>query len=126
MLKGLENFNVGTPYTYNIALYNANANLGADTIIQDSVNEITGDGYDEGGKELVIIPPASSGSTAYVSFQPVIWTPARFTARGALIYNASTGYAVAVLNFGADKTANGTFTITFPTADANNAILRIS
>jgi hypothetical protein len=33
-----------------------------------------------------------------------------------------------VLDFGADKTSTSanTFTITFPTADANNAILRIS
>ena len=27
MLKGLENFNAGTPYTYKIALYNALADL---------------------------------------------------------------------------------------------------
>jgi hypothetical protein len=31
-----------------------------------------------------------------------------------------------VLDFGADKTATTTFTVTFPTADASNAIIRIS
>jgi hypothetical protein len=31
---------------------------------------------------------------------------------------------VAVLNFGSDKTATNTFTMTFPTADASNAIIR--
>jgi len=126
LLKGLENFAVGTPYFYAIALYNANANLDASTIAYTTTNEITGAGYTTGGKTLSIIPPASSGSTAYVSFQPVVWTPASFTCRGALIYNSTTGAAVAVLNFGADKTATNSFTISFPTADASNAIIRLS
>ena len=127
LLKGLENFAVGTPYFYAIALYNANANLGAETTSYSSnPNEVQGGGYYEGGQDLIIIPPASSGSTAYVSFQPVTWNPASFTCRGALIYNAVTYAAVAVLNFGSDKTATNSFTITFPTADAANAIIRIS
>jgi hypothetical protein len=49
--------------------------------------------------------------------------------RGALIYNDSaTGDpAVAVLDFGGDKTAtSGTFTIQFPTANASDAIIRIA
>jgi len=51
------------------------------------------------------------------------------TARGAVIYNdtASGDPAVAVLDFGGDKTAtSGTFTIQFPTANASSAILRIA
>jgi hypothetical protein len=126
LLKGLENFAVGTPYFYAIALYDANANLGAGTLEYTGDNEVVGEGYYPGGLELSIIPPASSGSTAYVSFQPVVWTPASFTCRGALIYNAVTYAAVAVMNFGSDKTATNSFTITFPTADASNAIIRIS
>jgi hypothetical protein len=31
-----------------------------------------------------------------------------------------------VLNFGSDKTAANSFTVTFPTADASNAIIRLS
>jgi hypothetical protein len=126
LLKGLENFAVGTPYTYKIALYDASANLGADTTAYTTEGEINSGGYLGGGQTLSIIPPAYSGSTAYVSFNTVTWVPAIFTCRGALIYNATTGAAIAVLNFGADKTARNTFTITFPTADANNAILRLS
>ena len=55
------------------------------------------------------------------------------TARGALIYNTTTGGgasttdSVVVLDFGADKTAtSGDFTIQFPAADASNAIIRIA
>ena len=126
LLKGLENFTLATPYVYKIALYNANATLDATTTAYTTSNEITGTGYTAGGRTLVLIPPASSGTTAFVSFNNVTWTPASFTCRGALIYNSTTGAAVAVLNFGADKTAKNSFTITFPTADASNAIIRIS
>ena len=126
LLSALENFAVGTPYTYKIALYTANASLDATTVAYSATNEVVGTGYTAGGQALTVIPPASSGSTAWVSFSTVTWTSASFVCRGALIYNATTGAAVAVLNFGSDKVASGNFTITFPTADASNAVIRIS
>lgn len=126
LLKGAENFTLASPYVYKIALYDANADLSASTVEYSSANEVSGSGYTAGGRTLVIIPPAYSGSTAYVSFNDVTWDPASFTTRGALIYNSTTGAAVAVLNFGSDKTAVNSFTVTFPTADASNAIIRIS
>lgn len=126
LLKGAENFTLATPYTYKIALYDANATLGADTNTYTTSHEITGTGYTAGGRTLVIVPPISSGTTAFVTFNNVTWNPANFSANAALIYNATTGAAVAVLNFGETKTAVSTFTVTFPTADASNAIIRIS
>ena len=128
LLKGLENFNTGTTYTYKIALYTASATLNAATLVYTSDNEVTGGGYTVGGKVLSPTVPTSTinSTTAFVSFANVTWSPASFTARGALIYNSTTGAAVAVLDFGADKTAVNTFTVTFPTADASNAIIRIS
>ena len=125
-LSGLENFASGTPYAYKIALYTALANLSYETLAYTTDGEISGTGYTVGGKTLVSIVPATSGEVAYISFQSAVWTPASFTARGALIYNSTTGAAVAVLDFGADKTATNTFTVTFPTADATNAIIRFS
>jgi hypothetical protein len=127
-LSGLENFAVGTPYTYKIALYTAFANLDSSTTAYSTTNEIAGTGYTAGGLALTVIPPASSDTaqTAFVSFLPAIWNPASFTTRGALIYNSTTGAAVAVLNFGSDKVATSTFTIQFPTADATSAIIRYS
>ena len=129
LLSGLENFAAGTPYSYKIALYDALANLDNSTTVYTTTNEVVGDGYVAGGKDLTIIVPNSSTSanTAWVSFQTVQWALSSFTCRGALIYNATTNAAVAVLNFGSDKTVtNGTFTVTFPVADATNAIIRIS
>ena len=128
LLKGLENFTASSPYVYKIALYNANAELGNSTLAYTTVNEITGTGYTAGGK---VLTPVSLGydntnNTAFVSFENVTWNPASFTTRGALIYNSTTNAAIFVLNFGSDKTPNSTFTVTFPTADSTNAIIRIT
>ena len=125
-LSGLENFAAGTSYVYKIALYTASADLSYETTAYTTSNEVSGTGYTAGGEILTPIVPASSGQTAYVSFNNVTWTGASFTARGALIYNSTTGAAVAVLDFGNDKTATSTFTVTFPTAGATTAIIRFS
>lgn len=127
-LSGLENFAAGTTYTYKIALYSSFADLGPSTLAYSTTNEITGTGYTAGGKVLTPIAPASDNQnqTAYVSFQNAVWNPASFTCRGALIYNATTGAAVAVLDFGSDKTATNTFTVTFPADNSSNAVIRFS
>lgn len=126
VLKGLENFNTGSSYTYKIALYTAAANLGPATTVYTSDGEVSGTGYTATGQTLSPTVPSSGGTTAFVSFANVTWSPASFTARGALIYNSTTGAAVAVLDFGSDKVAANTFTVTFPTADASNAIIRFA
>lgn len=125
-LSGLENFAVGTSYVYKIALYTAAADLSPDTLIYTSNGEITGTGYTATGKILTVIPPATSNNVAYVSFDDVTWNPAAFTTAGALIYNSTTGAAVAVLSFGSNKTATNTFTITFPADTSSDAIIRFS
>jgi len=125
-LSALENFAVGTPYTYKIALYTANATLNQSTLIYTTTGEVVGTGYTAGGKTLTVIPPQTDDYTAYLSFANVTWSPASFTVRGALIYNSTTNAAVAVLDFGADKTPTTSFTITFPTNNATNAVIRFS
>ena len=126
LLKALENFNTGSPYVYRIALYTAVANLNADTLLYTTDGEITGTGYTAGGELLYPTVPVSSDGVAYISFANVTWNPANFTCRGALIYNGTTGAAVAVLNFGSDKTATTTFMVTFPTATSTSAVIRIN
>jgi hypothetical protein len=130
-LSGLENFAAGTSYVYKIALYTSLADLTPDTVAYSTTGEIIGTGYTAGGKILTVsqIPTYdASNDTAFVSFSNVTWNPASFTTRAALIYNSTTGAAVAVLDFGSDKTntAAGTFTVTFPAATATTSILRIS
>jgi len=124
LMQGVHNFDTDT---FNIALYTSAATLGADTTAYSTANESAASGYTAGGNTLTVsTTPTSSGTIAFVSFANTEWTSA-LTARGALIYNSSkSNKAVAVLDFGADKTSATTFTITFPTADATNAVVRIS
>jgi hypothetical protein len=128
LLRGTENFTSSSPYVYKIALYTANADLGPTTTAYFSVNEIVGTGYVAGGKILVPIAPGVDqvNNTAFISFVDPVWNPAAFTTRGALVYNSTTGAACFVLDFGSDKTASTTFTVTFPAATSTNAILRIT
>ena len=134
LLQGVHNFGPTTPNTFKIALYTAAANLDATTTIYTATNEVVGTGYTAGGNTLVISTSPTSGNnsanipTAFVSFSNTSWASSTITARGALIYNSTQGNkSVAVLDFGSDKTtANTTFLITFPSADASSAIVRIS
>ena len=128
LLSGLENFSSTTPYTYKIALYNALANLNQATTAYTTQNEVVGTGYTAGGKTLVISTYPTQNTqynVSYVSFQNAVWNPAAFTARGALVYNATTGAACFVLNFGSDKICTTSFTVQFPMAAYNSAILTI-
>jgi len=112
-----------------IALYNGNANVGYETTVYTSVNEVTASGYTAGGLVLQNVSIQSSGQVAYVSFDNVVWTGVVFTCQGALIYNHSKGNkSVAVLNFGSEKstTPAQTFTITLPPNTVNSAIIRLT
>jgi hypothetical protein len=127
LLSGAEDFNSPSPYVYKIALYTANADLNSSTIAYTTTEEITGTGYTAGGQTLTpVIGSNSTDSVSYVTFSNVTWSPASFTCRGALIYNSTTGAAVAVLNFGSDKTATSSFQIQFPSATSTSAIIRIN
>jgi hypothetical protein len=130
LLDGEMDFSSNTSQTFKIALFTSDASLDADTTAYAVTNEASGTGYTAGGETLTISTnPTSTDTTAYLTFSTVTWTTSSITARGALIYRSSgTGNnAVAVLDFGADKTTLGsTFTVTFPTADNNTAIIRIA
>jgi hypothetical protein len=113
--------------TLKLALYTANADLNASTTVYATTDEVVGAGYTPGGNILTGVTVLTSGTTAYVDFANSLWDPANFTARGALIYNASKGdKAIAVLDFGSDKTATTTFTVQMPANTATNALIRIS
>lgn len=108
-----------------MALYTAAADLSQATTIYTTTGEVSGFGYISGGIPLTNVQVLLSGTTAYVTFDNPVWANASFTCRGALIYNASeANRAIAVLDFGADKTANGTFTVQLPAATAASALLR--
>lgn len=134
LLQAVHNFGPTSPDTFKIALYTGNSSIGPSTTAYTTDNEVSGTGYTAGGLELTISQSPTYGinqqqvPTAYISFDNAAWTGATFIARGALIYNSTQdNKSVATLDFGSDKTVvNQTFTVVFPAATANDAVVRIS
>lgn len=116
-----------TADTFKLALFTNSASLDATTTAYSATNEVTGTGYSAGGATLTTVAPTTSGTTAFVDFNDVSFSNSTITARGALIYNSSkSNKAVAVYDFGSDQTtSNATFTVTIPTANASDAVVRI-
>jgi hypothetical protein len=143
LLSCAHNFNtsnravvLNTVDVFYIALYDSSATLDNTTLIYDvltpgQITNTSGSSYVAGGIALTIATTPTGDTVAnagYISFSPAVWTIADFTTRGALIYNSSNGnLAVAVLNFGVDKTVSGggTFTITFPTYATNTTVAAV-
>lgn len=113
---------------YMIALFTNAASLGPDTKkYSQAGGEVSGGGYTKGGAALKGRTCGLSGTTAFMTFANPRWSSASFTARGALIYNASKeDRAVAVINFGQDYTCtNGEFVVSLPPAGPH-AIVTVS
>lgn len=137
LLTGTHNFGVApiraatTADTFKAALYLASATVDATTTVYSSTGEVTGTNYTAGGVAVTnATVPATSGTTAY-------WTPSASivytnvtlsTAFDAvLIYNSTQGdKSVSVHTFGSQTVTAGTFTLTMPTNDATNGLIRIA
>ena len=135
LLEGDVNFKSSGGDVFKLALYTSSATLNSTTTAYSATNEVSNTGtYSAGGDPLTgqstNIGTGSGKGVAFVDFADLSFTGVTLTARGALIYNTSsavTNAAVAVLDFGADKTAtSGTFTVQFPAATTSAAILRIT
>ena len=129
--------------TFKLAMYTSSATIDANTTAYTATNEATGTNYTAGGAALTnggvtATNTSTSAGTGFTTFSNLTFSNATVTARGALIYNTTpsangtanttlTNAAVAVLDFGADKTSTaGDFTIIFPTNNNTSAIIRIA
>jgi len=132
LLDASQNFKAAASggNVFKLALYVSTATLGASTTSYTTAGEITNPtgSYSAGGGTLINSGTSVVGTTAFTNFSDISFTGVTLTARGALIYNTSlSNAAVAVLNFGDDKSAtDGTFTIQFPLFTSSAAIIRIS
>jgi|TARA_E500000305_G_C3874360_1_gene166661 hypothetical protein len=128
LLVGTHNFTATSGNSFKLALYTSSASLGAGTTAYTTSNEVSGTGYTAAGAALTSVTPTTSSTTALCDFSDLTFSSSTITANGALIYNdTQSDKAVCALAFGGDKTSTaGDFTITFPTADASNAIIRIA
>ena len=121
-------FDFDTPGdTIKMALYTNAATLDEDTAAYTAVGEVSASGYTATGVTLTV-EKGITNNTAFISFANVtISVSTAFTARGALIYkDGGSNPAICVLDFGSDKTATTTFTVTFPTASSADALIRLS
>ncbi len=132
LLQGKHDFDTSSD-TYKLAMFTSSATLGKSTENYTTPNEVSSPNYSAGGKALVNQGVKVSSSVAITDFADLSFQNVTLTARGALIYNTTTDGgsnttdAVAVLDFGGDKTATaGTFTIQFPAFTTSAAILRLA
>ena len=130
LIEGEHNFKSSGGDVFKLALYVSTATLNSTTTAYTATGEVSNSGqYTAGGGDLVNVGTSVASGVAITDFNDLSFTGVTLTARGALIYNTSatvTNAAVAVLDFGSDKTAtSGTFTIQFPAFTTSAAILRI-
>ncbi len=124
---------VTTKDSFKAALFLASASRGASDTVYNTTGELAGTGnYTQGGIAVTNAnDPTTSGTTAY-------WTPsaslswANLTSSGAfdcmVLYNDSSTskLEVGVFTFGSQSIAGGTFTLTMPTNDSSNGLVRVA
>lgn len=116
--------------TYKIAFYTDTATYGAATTAYSATNEVSGTGYTAGGYTLDTRASATSGTTAFLDWADEVASTVTFSsaAKCVMIYNdtAAGKNAVYVGNLASSvQPTAGTLTVTFPAADASNAIVRV-
>lgn len=113
------------------ALYLASATYNAATTAYSATGEVSGTGYSAGGIAVTnATPPTSSGTTAYwTPSASLVYTTVTLTTSfdAVLIYNSTqSNKSIGVYTFGSQTITAGTFTLTQPTNDSSNALLRIA
>ena len=142
LLTGTHNFGTapirasGAADTFKAALYEDTATYNASTTAYSVTGEVSGAGYSAGGVTVTnATPPSSTNSSATAGV--AYWTPsASIVYTGVtlttafdtmLLYNSTqSNKAVAVFTFGSQTITSGNFTLTMPTNNTSNALLRLS
>lgn len=136
LLTATHDFTTGSGDTFKAALYEASATYNAATTAYSTSGEVTGSGYTPGGVTVTNgTSPQSTNSSATAGV--AYWTPSASityttvtltTAFDAvLIYNSTkSNKAVSVHTFGSQTITAGTFTLTMPTNNTTNALLRLA
>ena len=91
-------------------------NFGTHDFKSDVTNEVSGTGYDAGGKSLSSVTLTQSGGTITFDAADLTWTSSTITARAAVVYDDSltNDPLIAYIDFGADKSSSaGDFVLSF-------------
>lgn len=120
-----------TTDTVKAALYLASATTNGSNTAYTATGEVSGTGYSAGGVTVTnATAPSTSGTTG-------IWTPSASIVYTAvtlstafdcvMLYNSTqSNAAIATYTFGSQTVTAGNFTLTMPTNDASNALLRLA
>jgi intracellular septation protein A len=128
---GIPAHTAATADTFKAALYLASATINAATTVYSATGEVSGTGYSAGGVAVTFgTAPTSTSTTAFItpSASIVYTTVTLSTAFDCVfIYNSTqSNKAVSVHTFGSQTITAGTFTLTMPTNDSTNALLRLA
>lgn len=120
-----------TKDTFKAALFLASASISASTTTYSTTGEVSGTNYTAGGVTVTnATAPTSSGTTAYwTPSASFVWTTVTLsTAFDCVeVYNSTQGdKTVASFTFGSQTITAGTLTISMPTNDASNALIRLA
>jgi hypothetical protein len=138
VLNGLHAFGTSviragtTKDDYKAALYLASASRGAGDTVYNTTGEVSGTNYTAGGVAVTTgTAPTLSGTTAiFTPSASIVYTNVTLSTAfdAVLIYNdtSATKLAVSVHTFGSQTVTAGTFTLTMPTNDASNALIRVA
>lgn len=136
LLQGRHNFNPDGD-TFKLALYTNDAQIDVlNTVAYTVDGEVISSTYVPGGNQAIslgIFQPGTNSNgpdepaMAYATFSPVVWPLATFTARGAMLYNATKGNAaIAIFDFGYDMAnTSQDFKITFSQGDPSLAPVQV-
>lgn len=122
---------INTADSFKAALYLASATINATTTAYTTTGEVTGTNYTAGGVTITSWnAPTTSGTTGFTT-PTASFTYTNVTLTTAfdcvLVYNNSqTNRAVSAHTFGSQTVTAGTFTLTMPTNDATNALIRLA
>lgn len=121
-----------TKDAYKAALFLVSASRGAADTVYNTTGEVSGTNYTAGGVAVTTATgPTLSGTTAiFTPSASIVYTNVTLATAfdAVLIYNdtSATKLALSVHTFGSQTVTAGTLTLTMPTHDATNALVRIS
>ena len=116
-----------TAEAYKIALVESPGKYSADSETFSGLDEVTGEGYEAGGK-LLSGATVTGDTIACLDFaSPVKWQNATITAAGAIIYNEATAAILYIIDFAGNvSSVNDTFTVTLPPPGESTSLIRIA
>jgi hypothetical protein len=138
LLNGLHAFGTSvvrgatTPDAFKAALYLTTATINAATPVYTPTGEVSGTNYVAGGVAVTTATaPATSGTTAFVTpSASIVFTNVTLATSFdcVLLYNntATNKNAVSAHTFTAQTITAGTLTLTMPTNDSTNALIRLA